>query len=246
MADALEALLVSQNRVVNRHRLATLMEDLFYTNKKFKDEQIQRELSEPSTGPFRAVGMGPSSDHSLVARGITRKERPFRWWHAVLGGLALLVLGISIVVLARMGSRSSKTASPDPTPKEQRASSPPPDQNRAPLSAPRPDASVPRTITIALDVIPPLATAEVVFRGKTFKGANFKVMVQHSVTPEEITVRAPGHQEKKIIIEPSANWNMAVPLVAAPSHSSGMRPPPRKPPMTGPGFRWDIAPRPRK
>ncbi len=226
LAEDLDAFLVSQKKVVNRASLAGLMKQLFYDRRRLKDEQIQRAMDEPDTDPLRGVGMGATTDHSLVSPEVVQKGSS-KLVFGLVGG-AVVALAVAAVIFFTFGGKTPDKESTNTT------------DNSPPMSRPTTPAPLPNTVTIRIDVKPPVPNAIVIFRGKTHEGPTFKVVVPRTDRAERLRVRAPGYGEDSLVVVPVADSRVTVELVKKPAAKPTVRVRPRARPRP----RW--RPRPRR
>jgi serine/threonine-protein kinase len=255
LEDALNQLLVQQGHHVGRQQIQTTMDLLFHDRRKIKDEQIQRAMAEEATSPPVAVGMGAdkysSSSTSLAVSAAMEKEQifgPSRLTY-LIGGLAVLgVVGLLLLLLfggdggeADSDRRAEAEGAPSHarTAPRRRAAGPPPDARGDDAKAPRRRASrrpMSQMVTLKVTVLPDEAEPVVVFRGKKYKGSEFRVLVRRSVGEELIEIRAPGYRKETVLLTPTQSVSTKVTLKpearTAPRRRYRWRPPMRRRPMS--------------
>jgi serine/threonine-protein kinase len=241
LGDDLELLLLASDRYVGHKQLASLMDELFHEDKKLKDKKLRyaqtvgylnaAELTEPLAGSDATPPAGASitnPETSSQTDSTLWRRRSLGLW---IGGLTAVVMiaMLLILVLRRAPYRGDRAPKNDEAAlQNMAASSPRPGSDRARRSA----AGVSRTVTLKVTVRPERAAATVAFRGHTYKGSVFQLIVPQSDQQELLEVTAPGFQKKSLIVTPIKNLETVVILTAK------ARKRPRRP--------GRAAPRPRK
>ncbi len=210
LEEALNQLLVSQGQHVGRTQIETTMDLLFHDRKKIKDEQIQRALAdEESTTPPVAVGMGAdkySSSTSLQVSQAIEKSETFglsRTAYLVGGLVAVALVGFLLFLLLRGGDgKQEPTGAAASAPRRHLRLSMRPPPHKPPERRAEPMRPATRMVTLKVTILPGEAKPVVMFRGKKYSGAEFRVMVPHSVAEELIEIRAPGFRKETLVLTP--------------------------------------------
>jgi serine/threonine protein kinase len=230
LGSALEQYLVSSDQYVSHNDLALWMQRQFERQKDDKDACIRGALCDASSSacaeltlpPPGKAAQGTSPEHAAVSAGSLSEpaRRPStrrrRW-----GVFALLVGGflasgvIALAVFLAEGRRGDSQPT-RPSPGETKRSVDRPGMPSDPAGRPRhPGRPDRRTVTLELTIRPAAVKPVVVFRGRSYQGSIFRIVVPATEQQELVEVDAPGYRRKSLIVTPVKDLRTTVTLTAA-------------------------------
>ncbi len=210
LAEDLERMLAAYQKVVTQSTLGRIVSGLFAERKAQKEAEIREALRRPAPRPTKSheAFAAPGSSTSLTAHGLSD--------HAAAGTLPAgprrkgLLLGLVAggVALAATGGLawwlSGRREAPRARPEQPRVSAPSPRGREvdamAASRAPRPQP--PEKVLIHIVVAPPVEGAVVTVGGEEYHGTDVTAAVPKSDQPMKVLVRAPGFQERRLLVVP--------------------------------------------
>ena len=219
MAELLEELLVTEGEVVSPQKIAKTMNQLFYDKKKIKDKQIKQALQQELLPAMKGVGMVGSSSTSIEMPRIDSAEMaqpPKRR----LSGFVLAALTLFIAAGAILGVFAYFKPEILGLKKKEPKPAPPPVAIKEEPRTPPPmatEARKPSRVMLKVKVKPENAPVIVIFRGKEYKGAMFRMMIPYSTKAETLEVRATGYLPQNLVVVPTGDSEIPVTLRKAPA-----------------------------
>jgi eukaryotic-like serine/threonine-protein kinase len=229
LSDALEDLLVKENQVVARQRVAHLMKDLFYDRRKLKDQQIRIALSTSDAAPLEGMRVEETSSSLLLPQYLIGKhDRSRRWRMLLLMSGLFAAVGLAAILLLWPGDQTRHSLGAESTlgaepmnPVESPPWQPPVNppvlgtdrasgiRRLAPIRAAAQRAA---TVTLTIEVKPRSARAKVVFGGRTHRGTNVRLATPRSAEPTKLRVIAPGYITTDLLLMPTADARIRIKL----------------------------------
>jgi len=234
LSDALEELLIKENQIVGRQRVADLMKDLFYDRRKLKDQQIRIALSTSDAAPLEGMRVEETSSSLLLPRYLIEKYDPIRRRRR-RQRLAVLVSGLGVAVLMAAvlllwpgdRQREHKAGTPTAAPRALPAPSHLPGQtsgaslargsnergSRIRQRVPAPPTPLrPSTVTVTVEVTPRAAKAKIVLAGRAYHGTTLRLTTPRSAETTKLRVSAPGYRLTELLLVPSADARIRIRL----------------------------------
>jgi len=240
-SDDLSALLMKSNNFVNRKELGRTMEKLFHDRRIMREQQIKIAQEEETSYPQAALGVHTDTHASSTLAQVSELQRkairpsPL----SVVGG-TLVVLTVTALLLYLIG-RDRWFSPKDNTPNNVAAANLT-DRGKKPrmkashlnvmkgamnLEPPRGPADPPKYVPVTIEVLikPSYANSVVKFRGKSYPGNTFRMVVPKSATEELIEIKAKGFQPESVFITANKDITERVKLTSD-GTAAGMPPPP--------------------
>jgi serine/threonine protein kinase len=225
LQEALDEMLMRQERVVGQAQLSGLMDRYFSGQREEKDRRIGLAVENRPHPEHGALLFSEDDEASLtnVPTASGMSERLERWgWPLAYGGLgvALAVL-IVLLLVDRLGGSNNVDA--HATVRKAIPSKP----KDASGNGMRKRTSTPRTVSLTITVKPDSARAHILFDGTAHPGPVFRAEIIRSQSPETIRVEALGFRPQSLQVVPLQNKNLVITLTREPKRVSP-RPPPRR------------------
>ncbi len=223
LQEALDEMLMRQERVVGQTQLAGLMDRYFSSQKEEKDRRIGLALENRPHPEHGTLLFADDDEASLtnVPTVSSMTDRLERWgWPLAYGGLGIaLAVLIMLLLLDRFGGSGNEDASA-----AARKALPPVPTD---ATARRPRRQTPSTVSLTITVKPDSAQAHILFDGTAHPGPVFRAEVLQSESPETIRVEAPGFRPQSLQVVPLKNKDLTITLLRTPKRVTP-RPPPRR------------------
>ncbi len=246
-SEALQELLVKSGQFVNREKLGRVMEQLFHDRRVIREQQIKLAQEEETSYPQPALGINSETHASSTLAQVSELQRKaFRPSALTFIGGALVVITVTALLVYLIGR--DRWFRSDSSPNEVAASAKNtsakgnlrlmgpmrPAMRRAsvPISPQRP-AGPPKyvPVTIEVQILPAYAQPSVKFRGKSYPGNIFRMVVPKSATEELIEIKAKGFHAESVFITANKDITEKVTLTSdgtkagrPPMRPRGMRP----------------------
>jgi len=244
-SDDLAQLLMKSNNFVNRKELGVTMDRLFHDRRVMREQQIkiaqEEETEEETSYPQAALGVHSDTHASSTLAQVSELQRKAirpSMLSMIVG--AVVVLTVTSLLLYLIGrdrwfndgnvkNKPTAAANLANQGNMSRMKAPRPIATMLPMSQmpPRGPADPPKYVPVTIEVLiqPNYAHAVVMFRGKSYKGNTFRVVVPKSATEELIEVQAKGFHAESVFITANKDVTEKVKLVS--DGSAAGRPPKR-------------------
>jgi hypothetical protein len=238
LSEALQQLLVKSGRFVRRTELGQTMERLFHDRRVMREQQIKIAQEEETSYPQPALGMHSDTHASSTLAQVSELQRKaFRPSALTVIGGALVVITVTSLLVYLIGRdrwfKDDKTRADAAAAKADRADRRNRDRTRPPRATPATVPKPPRgpsdppeyvPVKIEVHILPSYATPVVKFRGKTYPGAIFRMVVPRSSTEEIVEIKARGFQDESVFI--TASNDITEKVVLVPDGTGAVKPPP--------------------
>lgn len=236
-SEELQQLLVKTGNYVNRQQIGRTMETLFHDRRVIREQQIKLAQEEETSYPQPALGVQSDTHASSTLAQVSELQRKAGQPSALtmIGG-ALVVLTVTALLVYLIGR--DRWFNPNENGSSATRSEP---MNRRPAkrwksprlnvmkrvipAPPRGPADPPLYIPVTVEVriLPRYANVTVKFRGKTYPGNTFRVVVPKSATEELVEIKAKGFISESVFITASKDITEKVTLVSD-GTAAGMAP----------------------
>jgi len=222
LQQALDEMLMRQERVVGQAQLSGLMDRHFSAQKEEKDRRIalaQENRPHPEHGSLLFSEDDEASLTNIpTASGLSKALE--RWgWPLAYGVLGLALTALIVLLLVDRLGGSSNGAPAATTKKAAPAGS-------TDGTAKRKQSAAPRTVNIHITVKPDSARAHILFDGTAHPGPIFHAEIIRSVSSETIRVEAPGYRPQSLQLVPLKDKTLVITLTRETKRVT-----PRTPPM---------------
>jgi eukaryotic-like serine/threonine-protein kinase len=244
LSEDLAQLLMKSDNFVSRKELGLTMDRLFHDRRVMREQQIKIAQEEETSYPQAALGVHSDTHASSTLAQVSELQRKaIQPSLLTMVGGALVVLTVTSLLLYLIGrdrwfNKSKNTTHAAATLTNR--------GTKSPMKASRPDAATrvmrptpprgpadpPKYVPVTIEVLigPNYAHSVVKFRGKSYKGNTFRMVVPKSATEELIEIKAKGFLSESVFITANQDITERVKLVSDGS-AAGKPPPMRYRPM---------------
>jgi len=241
-SEELQELLVRSGHYVNRLEIGRTMEKLFHDRRVIREQQIKLAQEEETVYPQPALGVHSDTHASSTLAQVSELQRKaFRPSTLTVIGGALVVLTVTSLLVYLIGrdrwfnperNRASAAAAKAENRRTKFQLNPPRAkvmEKAMSLMPPRGPADPPKYVPVTIEVLiaPAYASPVVKFRGKTFPGRTFRMVVPQSSTEELIEIKAKGFHAESVFITANKDITEKVTLTSDGS-AAGMAPRPMR------------------